>query len=94
MQGVRQPGDGYALELRWGTRINYDVGYSGPMRDNGLVRGHAGATTVKVLSVPGQGFRGKNPVRREEKYCGCKEGVACRSCRDCTTPCPACLPWK
>ena len=39
-----------------------------------LCRVMRGATTVKVLSMPGQGFKGKNSVRREEESCGCKVG--------------------
>ena len=53
-----------------------------------------GVTTVKVLSMPGQDFRGKDLVRREEESCGCKRGGVCPSCRDCTTPCPGSFPWK
>ena len=40
MQGVRPPQNDCALEIHWGTGRNYDVGYSGPMYDNGLVRDH------------------------------------------------------
>jgi hypothetical protein len=38
---VIPPGNDCALEIHWGTRINCDVGYSGPMYDNGLVWDHA-----------------------------------------------------
>ena len=39
------------------------------MYDNGLVRGHVWCNHFKGFAHAGQGFRGKNPVRREEESC-------------------------
>ena len=41
MQGVRPLGKGICIGNALGDLKKYDLGYSGPMNDNGSVRGHA-----------------------------------------------------
>ena len=53
MQGVRPLGKGICIGNTLGDQKKYDLGYSGPMNDNGSVRAMRGVTTVKVSSMPG-----------------------------------------
>ena len=75
MQGVRPPGNGCALEIRWGTRTNCDVGYSGPIYDNDLVRGHAWRNhCCKGFVHARPRFQGKEPCETRERVLWLQRG--------------------